>query len=365
MVRNELFNCLVYLSFRTRNGCRVGASASAVCCLGGCLRRRATNTSYKYGLQIRARIPFHNLKHRQGHRLITMDAIADGEIFRLIVTQRYVSVSYDGTDLVFTPGHHLHGDLFSISEDGKLIHGPDETEVGILVPDSDYPDDLFYFSRNSKYLCEGGVWAPSADGALQLQVNSMDEYDRENPPPIRTEISNPVIDAQNPVSADGIDLYHPDAWFTMYFTDCSCREYGSVEESSAPEFPPELVLTGSPYGAGFPFRLSTQDGKVRIQDPNDRFLGLILKPSLAEYRSDECKGHDAFTGCSSCYYCYAVGFVSEPEHPITIIPHGLPTTFALYDGKYYYSVNIIKSSYSELQRVGSIDNASLVQFVGR
>ncbi|KUL87860.1 hypothetical protein ZTR_03198 [Talaromyces verruculosus] len=285
-----------------------------------------------------------------------MDGEALDRPFRFLVTGRYIAVHCDGQNFELQRNHHLRGDLFYLSNDEeKIIHN--STYIGHLKSHSDHRDDVFYICRGEQYLSQSGSWTASIFDALKCEIHPMNTFDDPSNVNILTSLSDPVIDDHNPISADGIDLYHPNASFCLYPLTGDCLWTGD-----AGEFQSELFFGGDIYSNGQIFRLSVNDGKTRIQS-GDMFLSVTLGPDMAEYLPEGCRQHNAWSKCLECANWYSLGFQSMPEDCFTLIPRGLPSMFVLYDGAYYHRVSVLKASYARTERVELIEDASLFQFV--
>ena len=283
-----------------------------------------------------------------------------GRPFHFIVTGQYLAVHYDGNSFVLHMDLHVRGSLFYLSDDNdKIIHN--RTYIGSLSSHPGYRGDVFYIRRGPQYLSEGGLWTDSIGDAVKVQIdpeldhNNDDDDDVSLVPPL----SNPVVSAANPISADGIDLYHPEKWFALYPITGDCLWSGD-----ASNFESKLVFGGNPYSIGMPFQLTNNDGKTRIRSYDGRFLTVMIEPEVAEYLKEECRQHNALSRCPRCMNCYTVGFHPEPQDCFTLIPRGLPSMFVLYDGAFYYRAKVLKAGYAMLERKEQIEDASLFQFVG-
>ncbi|EEA21246.1 hypothetical protein TMatcc_009348 [Talaromyces marneffei ATCC 18224] len=276
--------------------------------------------------------------------------------FRFLVTGQYIAVHYDGQNFELHTNHHLCGDLFYLSDDEeKIIHNG--TYIGHLKSHSDYRDDVFYICRGVQYLSQSGSWTASILDALMFEIHPMNIFDDLSNVNVLTSLSDPVINDHNPISADGVDLYHPNAYFCLYPLTGDCLWTGD-----AGDFKSELFFGGDIYSNGQTFRLSMNDGKTRIQS-GDRFLTVTLRPDTTEYLPEACRQHNAWSKCPKCAHWYSLGFQSVADNCFTLIPRGLPSMFVLYDGAYYHRVSVLKASYATTDRVERIEDASLFQFV--
>lgn len=275
--------------------------------------------------------------------------------FRFIVTGRFIAIHYNGRDFELHRDRHSRGTLFHLSDvDEQIICN--RTYIGNLTSHPDYPDDVFYIQHKQQYLSSQGKWTDSIDNALKVQISP--EPDWGDPPPTISPLAYPVISADNPISADGIDLYHPDQQFLIY-------PIGGLWMGNAEHSPEDkLVFRGNPYSDGLTFEFSVHDGKTRIVSDDGMFLTVTMPAECAGYLDEECRQHTASTRCPRCERNYTIGFVSEPRDCITLVPRGLPSMFVFYDGVFYYYFDAIKGSYAELERVERIEDASLFQFVG-
>lgn len=284
----------------------------------------------------------------------------DGEdldrAFYFIVTGQYTAVRHDGNDFVLhSDTHHIRGSLFYLSDDEeKIIYNC--AYVGHLTSHPDYRDDVFYICRELQYLSRVGLWTDNIVDALHVQLDPELDPDADVPPD--QPLFNPIVSASNPISADGIDLYHPDKWFALYPIIGDCLWSGNADE-----FESKLFFGGKAYSVGIPFRLSKNEGKIQIRSMNGKFL-TVMPPDNFGYLGKECRQHNALSRCLRCMHSYSVGFHSKPQDCFTLIPRGLPSMFVLHDGAYYYRINVLKSSYADLLRVEQIEEASLFQFVG-
>ncbi|KAJ5796245.1 uncharacterized protein N7518_004785 [Penicillium psychrosexuale] len=276
--------------------------------------------------------------------------------FGFIVTGQYLAIHYHGNNFEICRDYHARGALFYLSDDGEtIIHN--RTYVGALTDYPDYEGDVFYIRNGSRYLAQDGQWTDHTHDAIKVQIDPAGDYgDAE--PPIPPSISNPVIDPRNPISADGVDLYHPDKWFSLYPITGD-----SIWSGDAGELETKLYFGGNPYSDGTCFQLSEHDGKTRIRSYEGKYLVVLMEPSIAAYLDEGCKGHTRFDRCSRCKLHYTIGYSSEPDGGLFLIPKGLPSMFVLNDGLFYYKVDVLKGSYSEVKRVEDIDDASFFQFV--
>lgn len=285
-----------------------------------------------------------------------MDSEALDRPFRFLVTGRYIAVHYDGHNFALRSDHHLRGDLFYQSDDeDKIIHNG--TYIGHLQSHPDHQDDVFYICHGEQYLSQNASWTASIVDALKVEIHPMNRFADTSDINVLTSLSDPVIDDHNPISADGVDLYHPDAWFCLYPLTGDCLWTGN-----AGNFESELFFGGEIYSDGLYFRLSMHEGQTRIRS-GDEFLSITLGPNMAEHLPEGCRQHNAWSKCPKCAHWYSLGFQPEPKDCFTLIPRGLPSMFVLYDGAYYYRVSVLKSSYATPVRVERIEDASLFQFV--
>ncbi|KAJ5115861.1 hypothetical protein N7456_000209 [Penicillium angulare] len=278
--------------------------------------------------------------------------------FWFIVTGQYLAINYNGSDFEIRRGHHGRGSIFHLSDDEEqIIHK--NAYIGFLSAHPDYEDDVFYISKDTKYLNKDAKWTDNIQEAIEVQIEPVGEDYGDAEVSVPQEISNPIIDENNPISANGIDLYYPDKWFSLYAITGDSLWLGD-----ASEFESKLCFAGNPYNFGMGFQLFKHEGKTRIFCRNDKYLTVMMDGEVAQYLDEACKQHTRFTRCSRCMRCWSVGFSSEPEECFSLVPKGLPSMFALYDGLCYYRFNALKGSYAELERVESIDRASIFQFVG-
>lgn len=277
--------------------------------------------------------------------------------FRFIVTGKYLAVHYDGSKFEICRDHHGRGSLFYIADDGEtIIHN--RSYIAVLAAHPVYDDDVFYISQGQNFLTQDGQWTERIDDAVEVQIEPMGDYgDAE--PPLPPPISNPIMDVGNPISADGIDLYLPDKWFSLYPVTGDSLWLGD-----ASEFENRLYFGGNPYSVGLSFQLSKNQGKTRILSQDDKYLTVMMDAEIAENLSEDCKQHTRLSRCSRCMRCYTIGFSPEPQECLSLVPKGLSSMFAFYDGLCYYQFNALKGSYAELMRVENIDDASCFQFVG-
>jgi len=274
--------------------------------------------------------------------------------FRFIVTGRFVAVHYNGSDFELQRDRHSRGTLFYLSNDREQIIF-NRTYIGSLISHPDYRDDVFYIRREHQYLSEQGKWTDNIENALKVQIDP--EPDWGDSPPTVTPLANPVISAENPISADGVDLYQPDQAFLLY--PGRGLWMGNAEHS--PE--DKLVFRGNPYSDGLTFSLSVHEGKTRIVSDDGKFLTVIMPSECAEYLDEACRLHTASSRCTRCEKQYTIGFASEPRDCLTLVPRGLPSMFVFYDGVFYYYFDALRGSYAELKRVERVEDASLFQFV--
>ncbi|KAJ5481630.1 hypothetical protein N7475_000442 [Penicillium sp. IBT 31633x] len=278
--------------------------------------------------------------------------------FRFIITGQYLALHYDDNNFKIHIDYHARGSLFYLADDGEsIIHN--RTYIGVLTDHPDYEGDVFYIRNGSQdqYLAQDGQWTNNVNDAIKVQIDPVGDYgDAE--PPIPPPLTNPVIDARNPISADGVDLYHPEKWFSLYPVTGDCLWTGD-----AGEFNSKLFFGGNAYSDGICFQLSEHDGKTRIRSYDGKYLVVMMEADVAAYLDEKCKQHTKFDRCSRCMLHYTIGYSSEPEEGFLLVPRGLPSMFVLNDGLFYYRVNVLKGSYAEVQRVEDINNASLFQFV--
>lgn len=133
--------------------------------------------------------------------------------FHFIVTGRFIAVHYNGGDFELHRDRHSRGTLFHLSDAEEQIIC-NRTYVGSLTSHADYPNDVFYIRREQQYLSSKGTWTDSIGNALIVQIDP--EPNWSGTPPTISSLPNPVISADHPISADGIDLYQPDQQFLMY-----------------------------------------------------------------------------------------------------------------------------------------------------
>lgn len=273
--------------------------------------------------------------------------------FRFIVTGHYLAVHYNSSNFELCRDYHARGALFHLSDDETgIIHN--RTYVGVLEEHPNYEGDVFYIRNESQYLTLDGQWTDNASDAVRVQLDPVGDYGDEEAP----LLPNPVLNAANPVSADGIDLYHPDKYFSLYPITGDCLWTGD-----AGEFQGTLFFGGNPYSVGMGFQLSKHGGKTRIRSYDGKYLTVMMDAEVAACLDEGCKEHTRSNRCSSCMRCYTIGFTSQPEECLSLVPRGLPTMFVLYDGLCYYRVDALKASYASVTRVEDIDDATLFQFV--
>ncbi|KGO69162.1 hypothetical protein PITC_095750 [Penicillium italicum] len=260
--------------------------------------------------------------------------------FRFIVTGQYLAIHHHGSNFEICRDYHARGSLFYLSDDGETIIN-NRTYVGVLTDYPEYEGDVFYIRNGSQHLNQDGQWVDHVNDAVKVQIDPVGDYgDAE--PPISPSISNPVIDPGNPISADGVDLYHPDKWFSLYPINGD-----SIWIGDAGEFESKLYFGGNSYSDGMCFQLSKHDGKTRIRSYDGKYLVVMMEPIVAAYLDEDCKQHTS----------------SEPQEGFVLVPKGLPSMFAVNDGFFYYKLNVLRGSYAEVERVEDIDNATPFQFV--
>lgn len=178
--------------------------------------------------------------------------------FRFIVTGQYLAIHYHDSNFEICRDYHARGSLFYLSDDGEaIIHN--HTYVGVLADHPDYEGDVFYIRNGSQYLTQDGKWVNDVNDAVNVQIDPVSDYgDAE--PPIPPPIPNPVIDTSNPISADGVDLYHPDKWFSLYPINGD-----SLWTGDAGQFGGKLYFGGNSYSDGMCFQLSKLDRKTQIR----------------------------------------------------------------------------------------------------
>ncbi|KAK4860887.1 hypothetical protein LT330_004618 [Penicillium expansum] len=275
---------------------------------------------------------------------------------RFIVTGQYLAIHYNGSNFEISRDYHARGSLFYVSDDGEtIIHN--RTYVGVLTDYPDYEGDVFYIRNGSQYLTQDGQWTDHVNDTVKVQIDPVGDYS-DAEPPIPPSIPNPVIDPSNPISADGVDLYHPDKWFSLYPINGD-----SIWTGDAGEFESKLYFGGNSYSDGMCFQLSKHDGKTRIRSYDGKHLVVTMEASVAAYLDEDCKQHTRFDRCSRCMLHYTLGYSSEPHEGLVLVPKGLPSMFALNDGIFYYKVNVLKGSYAEVERVEDIEDATPFQFV--
>ncbi|PKX88744.1 uncharacterized protein P174DRAFT_446248 [Aspergillus novofumigatus IBT 16806] len=273
--------------------------------------------------------------------------------FRFIVTGKYLAVRYADDGFTLHRDYHGNGSLFYLSEDETHIIR-DHTYVGRLNSHPIYKDNVFHICRH---------WTDNIDEALDVQIDPedpdrTDSADSADSAPILS-LSEPIMDPSHPVSADGIDLYHPDKQFALYPVTSDGLWYGD-----ASNFNGKLIFGGNPYSAGIPFQLSVHEGRTQIRASDGMYLTVVMEDDLLPYLKEECRQHSRVSSCAHCSTWYSLGFRPEPDDCLALIPHGLPSMFVLHDGAFYYSMNVLKASYAETERVKHIEEASLFQFVG-
>lgn len=279
--------------------------------------------------------------------------------FRFIVTGKYLAVRYEDNSFTLHSDYHGHGSLFYLSDDETHIIR-DHTYVGQLSSHPIYKDNVFRICRGSQYLSREGHWTGNIDEALDVQIDpeDPDSTDSADNAPILS-LPEPIINSTHPVSADGIDLYHPNKQFALYPVTRDGPWYGD-----AGNFNSKLIFGGNPYSAGLPFQLSVHEGRTRIRANDGMYLTVLIQDDLVRYLKEECRQHSRVSSCAHCSTWYSLGFRPEPDDYLALIPRGLPSMFVLHDGAFYYSVNVLKASYAETKRVKHIEEASLFQFVG-
>lgn len=271
--------------------------------------------------------------------------------FRFIVTGQYLAIHYNGSGFEIDRDYHARGSLFYISNDEKkIIHN--RTFIADLYDYPDYEGDVFFIGKESHYLAQDGQWTDNIKDAIKVQIDPEGDYG-EAEPPIHPSISHPIIDVDNPISADGIDLYHPDKLFSLYLINGDSLWLGDARE-----FDNALYFGPNQYSDGIPFQLSKHEGKTRIRSHDGKYLTAMMEDSLASHLDEGCKQHTKFSQCSHCKGWYTLGFSVEPQECLSLVPRGLPSMFVLYDGLFYYKVA------ERIIRVEKIDDASLFQFVG-
>jgi hypothetical protein len=279
--------------------------------------------------------------------------------FRFIVTGKYLAVRYEGNNFILHRDYHGNGSLFYLSDDEIHIIR-DRAYVGQLNSHPIYKGNVFHICRGSQYLSREGRWTDNINEALDVQIDpeDPDRTDSTDNAPILS-LSEPIINPAHPVSADEIDLYHPDKQFALYPVTSDGLWYGD-----AGNFNGKLVFGGNPYSAGIPFQLSVHEGRTRIRANDGMYLTVVMDDDLVPYLKEECRQHSRVSVCADCATWYSLGFRAEPDDCLALIPHGLPSMFVLHDGCFYYSMNVLKASYAETERVKNIEEASLFQFVG-
>lgn len=277
--------------------------------------------------------------------------------FRFVVTGHYLAVHYNDNNFELQRDYHARGALFYLSDDDTaIIHN--RIYVGVLTEHPTYDGDVFYISKESQYLKLDGQWTDNIDDAVKVQLDPVGDYG-DVEPALPASLANPIIDAGNPISADGIDLYHPDKYFYLYPITGDCLWLGD-----AGEFKGTLYFGGNPYSIGIGFQLSKHEGKTRIRSSDGKYLTVMMDAEVAAYLDEGCKEHTRLSQCPRCTRCYTIGFSSQPEECLSLVPKGLPTMFVLYDGLCYYRVDALKGSFATVVRVHDIDDATLFQFVG-
>ncbi|KAF7164133.1 hypothetical protein CNMCM5623_008823 [Aspergillus felis] len=279
--------------------------------------------------------------------------------FRFIVTAKYLAVRYEDNNFTLHSDYHGHGSLFYLSDnDMHIIRN--RRYVGQLKSHPSYEDDVFHICRGSQYLSREGHWTDNIDEALDVQIDPEDPYttDSADSAPILS-LSEPILNPAHPVSADGIDLYHPDKQFALYPVTSDCLWYGD-----ASNFKGKLIFGGNPYSAGMPFQLSVHEGRTRIRANDGMYLTVLMEDDLVQHLKEKCRQHSRVSSCADCSTWYSLGFRAEPDDCLALVPRGLPSMFVLYDGAFYYRMNILKASYAETLRVEHIEEASLFQLVG-
>ncbi|KAL5365172.1 hypothetical protein BJX96DRAFT_8074 [Aspergillus floccosus] len=278
--------------------------------------------------------------------------------FRFIATGQYLAVHYHDGRFELCRDYHTRGTLFYLSDDEEqIIHG--RTYIGALAEHPDYPGDVFYIRQGSQYLAQDGRWTERVDDAVIVQLDPQSDCgdaDAETalPPPLPA----PIVEAENPISADGIDLFLPEKWFSLYPITGDCLWLGD-----AGEFQDMLYFGGNPYSLGMGFQLSKHEGKIRIRSMEGRYLTVMMDAGVAEYLDESCRQHTWRDQCPRCTRCYSLGFSSEPQECLSLVPTGLPSMFVLYDGLSYYQVSALKGSFATVVRVDSMTAATVFQFV--
>jgi hypothetical protein len=71
----------------------------------------------------------------------------------------------------------------------------------------------------------------------------MDRFDNPSDFNVPTSLSDPIINDHNPISADCVDIYHPDAWLCLYPLTGDCLWTGDLRTGHY-EFESEIFFGG-------------------------------------------------------------------------------------------------------------------------
>ncbi|KAL4861996.1 hypothetical protein BDV12DRAFT_203444 [Aspergillus spectabilis] len=204
--------------------------------------------------------------------------------FRFIVTSHYLSVHYCGGKFELHRDYHARGTLFYLSDcEEKIIHG--RKYVGALAGHPSYQGDVFYICQGSQYLAQEGQWIDSLSGAVTVQIDPQC-YNGDAETAIPALSSPVVVDADHPISADGIDLANEQDWES--YNRFMVKDHGRV--SKLRSFADEDHVRNCARYLKRGVDSNSGDG-VRLDDLDDspwriRILSTNRLPNRSSLRSD-------------------------------------------------------------------------------
>ncbi|KAL7749524.1 hypothetical protein RI367_005079 [Sorochytrium milnesiophthora] len=293
--------------------------------------------------------------------------------FCLIVSGRYAAVVATETSLEIRPGHHLSGAIFRqleplryddklvcVDEAGRLALVPEidspSPEVYVTLEDHPHRDGYHVMVHNGRYLSSDLAFQPNIGQALLLQEDRLEMFPNHTAP----VFDQPVLDPSHLISANGVDVYHPDASFRLRQVNKEGAMFNAADEGHMNEHYTGASFDGNDYKVGPVFRLEIINGNTYLC-ADEKYLGIgFIYPRNSLPSS--CQHHTSHTRCNFCSSNYGLMFFTHPpEHNVQMVPVAADT-FILYDGMYYYAADYVKASVGFSARVDR-DSATRFQFV--
>ncbi|KAL7746535.1 hypothetical protein RI367_008062 [Sorochytrium milnesiophthora] len=293
--------------------------------------------------------------------------------FCLIVSGRYAAVVATETSLEIRPGHHLSGAIFRqleplryddklvcVDEAGRLALVPEidspSPEVYVTLEDHPHRGDYQVMVHNGRYLNGDLAFQPNIGQALLLQEDRLEMFPNHTAP----VFDQPVLDPSHLISANGVDVYHPDASFRLRMGNVHDYIYDWPEVYDSDDGYVGAGFGYEDYKYGPMFRLEVIDGDTYLR-ADEKYLGIgLINPT--DSLTWSCQHHTSHTRCNFCSSNYGLMFFTHPpEHNVQMVPVAADT-FILYDGMYYYAVEYVKATVGFSDRVDR-DSATRFQFV--